>query len=249
MIKIVAIVFLSLLVTGCSSDSNYQEQNNLGTENKETETPEETIELEQEVSKEEELTNVEPDSLYLEDSIRGDIDNGTYLNLGESMEFYLKNTNGDKFLYSNIKPIKYITKLEKGNDYDDQQWYQDIHFIFEVTGTDEPINFDEVGEISNNFNELIDAKLFFDDMNLGKYFYGDILEDGSNFKKVARYTNIIKVDGEELYSCYASGASGFDEATGIRTCALSFSYTGPGEYLLAMSDGAGGFKNYLIDVE
>ena len=230
--KKILVALSFLLITGCEDKQLYQEQDNTylvidQIENTEaeikTETEQETL------REEEELNNVESDSLYLENSIRGDIDDGTYLNFGESTEVYLKNINGDKFLYSNIKPIKYITKLEKGNDYDDQQWYQDIHFIFEVTSAEEQINFDEVGEISNNFNELIDAKLFIDDINLGKYFYGDILEDGSNFKKVSRYTNIIKADGEEVYSCYASGASGFDEATGVRTCALSFSYAGAGE--------------------
>ena len=236
-----------VLIAGCSDKEVYQEQNNTDLVIDQVENTE--AEFEPETLKEESSNNVEPESLYLENSIRKDIDDGLYLKLGEPMEFYLKNTDGEQFSYYNIKPIEYITKLEKGNDYDGDQWYQDIHFIFEVTDVDEQINIEEKGEIINNFNELIDAKLFLDDINLGKYFYGTVLEDGSNFKKVARYTNLIKIDSEEFYSCYAPGASGLNEETGVRTCSLSFSYAGPGEYLLAMSDGAGGVKNYLIDIE
>lgn len=55
------------------------------------------------------------------------------------------------------------------------------------------------------------------------------------------------MNGEDIGACNLPG--GVSEERGIKTCTLSFSYNDKGQYLLAVRDGDGDFKNYLIEVK
>lgn len=91
----------------------------------------------------------------------------------------------------------------------------------------------------------VDLVSFYGDVNLGNYKLGN--SDGTWGEEHKRFSGFVTHDDKRQVSGSSPSPGGeFDGDK--RICTLAFSYAGPGEYLLVISDKVGGFKNYLIDV-
>lgn len=177
-------------------------------------------------------------SIYTGSEDRNLYDNGEYLEFGESMSMYVQMPEGNNEVIQEISVEDYFT-IEV-DDIELDQKRLDLYFI---------LNLEEFAVENLQFGEKmteVDATLFYGDVNLDNYNVSN--DDESKQEGFRRFERIVTYDGKERFSCNNSVPGG-EYKGNKRVCTLAFSYAGPGEYLLVISDKVGGFKNYLIEVE
>lgn len=181
------------------------------------------------------LIEVNINSLYIEKAERKQYDGGEYLKIGDSMNMYINTEEGEELLQEVSVEDYFIIEVD---DPEMEENRVDLYFILKLE--EFPVENSQFGSRAIE----VDSTLFFEDVNLGNYYaYGteDRMEGFRRFKSSVNY------NGEEKYSCNLSPKAEYEGDK--RICTIGFSYAGPGEYLLVLSDKVGGFKNYLIEVE
>lgn len=231
--KIFLLVLVIIFLAGC--EISQVEYMNEESDNIISEVIEDVItEEEKEYSKKNE--EIIFNSLYKQEADRNQYDHGEYLRLGDSMNMYINTADGEEELLQEVSVEDYF--IIEVDDPEMEENRVDLYFILKLE--EFPVENSQFGSRAIE----VDSTLFFEDVNLGNYYaYGteDRMEGFRRFKSSVNY------NGEEKYSCNLSPKAEYEGDK--RICTIGFSYAGPGEYLLVLSDKVGGFKNYLIEVE